>query len=158
MWRNSPNPENIKLGDRSFYSSSTFFGVEDVRGTPTESSRLHVTIPNSGSQSAARENFNNPDIRQLQEWYQIDGMPSLVWSIAEVPAAKPSNLPPSLRRGGFGTVALNPLSRQATTEARTFLILSHSGISFAVQPRPLDMLSGDIELDKETAASVTKNT
>ncbi|WOO79208.1 putative nucleoporin [Vanrija pseudolonga] len=142
-----PPPETTKADAQSFYSSGTFIGVHYSQ-SPTPTARLTFVTPAPGRQSSVRENYETFHLPALQEWSSVDTVPSQVWTIAEVAATNPSRSPPALCRDDG--IALSALPRQTTAYARQFLILTPSGIFWAVQPRPIDMLEADIGLEKDT--------
>ena len=113
-------------------------------------------IPNYGREASRRENFEVADPAALQESSIQESIPSQVWTVVEVSATCPANNPASLRRSDG--IALNPLATQAITESRSFLILATSGLFFAIQPRPIDMLQADLEVEKDTAINTIRNT
>lgn len=148
-----PPPETGKLLPQSFYSSGTLIAVQDEVG-PSPSSKITFVTPAVGRQSALRENNDTFTSPSLQEWFSIEKIPSQVWTIAEVAATNPKRAGPALRRSD--NVALTELAREATVGARQFLLLCTSGIFFVTQPRPIDMLESDLEVEKEQAIAVTK--
>lgn len=148
-----PPPETTKLLPQSFYSSGTFIAVQDEAG-PSPTSKLTFVTPAIGRQSALRENNDTFTAPTLQEWVTIDKIPSQVWTIAEVAATNPKSAGPALRRDD--QVSLTEFAREAVVGARQFLILCTSGIFFAEQPRPIDMLESDLEVEKEQAIAVAR--
>lgn len=151
-----PPPEAGKLLPQSFYSSGTLVAVQDEAG-PSPTSKLTFITPAIGRQSALRENHENFSAPSLQEWWSIEKIPSQVWTIAEVAATNPRRVGGALRRAGDNSVVLTELAREATAGARQFLILCTSGIFFASQPRPIDMLESDLEVEKEQAVTAVRD-
>ena len=92
----------------------------------------------------------------MQEWLVQDSVPSQVWTVVEVSSTSPASAPASLQRNDG--LSLTALARQATTEARQFLILATSGLFWAVQTRPIDMLQSDLESEKDGAIAIVRNT
>ncbi|WWD22088.1 hypothetical protein CI109_106577 [Kwoniella shandongensis] len=154
--RSPPSLSSTPLATQSFYSSGTFIAVQHDTAAPLPQTHLTFTIPHSGRQSALRENYEAFEAPAFQEWTTTELIPSQVWSIVELPSTNPANSPPSLTKSDG--IALNPLARQATTEARGFLVLATSGLFWVNQPRPIDMLQSDLELEKEIAISAVRTT
>ena len=122
---------------------------------PTPATQLPCLIANSGRQSAARENLENFELPYLQEWFVQEAISSQVWTIVEIGITNPANAATSSSRSDG--LALSPLPRQASLDARQYLILATSGLFWAVQPRPIDMLEEDIDHEKDTAISIVRN-
>lgn len=148
-----PPPETTGADAQSFYSSGTLINVHH-ESTATPTSRLTFVVPAVGRQAALRENHENFSNPILQEWAVTETIPSQVWTIAEVTATDPARSAPALRRDDG--IALSALPRQATVGARQFLILATSGIFWAVQPRPVDMLEADLDIEKELAVNAAR--
>lgn len=150
------NQNRNPLSSQTTYSSGTFIGVQVDNSGPTAATRLIVTVPHSGRQSALRENHENYDPPILQEWIVSAQIPSQVWTVVEIPSGDPANAPFSLRLGsGRG---LSELPRQATAEARQFLILATSGLYWATLPRPIDILQADLKIEKDNAIANVRMT
>ena len=148
-----PPPACTKADANSFYSSGTMIAVkvEDTSKTIVS----YVTTA-AGRISSQRENAHTQPGQTmysqpiLQEWVESGTIPAQVWTIAEVTKTNPAFSPPALRRPD--AVALSQLPREATVGARQFLILTNSGMFWALQPRPVDMYQDDIGVEKEEAA------
>jgi nuclear pore complex protein Nup155 len=147
-------PIAITLTQQSFYSSGTFLGVQ-TENSSTPTSKLITIVPNTGRQSVSRELFETYEAPSYHEWHCQEMMSSTVWTIAELPATNPVNSPSSGRKSDG--IALNPLSRQAITEARQFLILTTSGLSTATMPQPVDLFSGELDVEKAAAIILSQN-
>jgi nuclear pore complex protein Nup155 len=113
-------------------------------------------VAHSGRQALARENFENFSPPVLQEWTTTDVIPSQVWTVVELPSTNPATYGAGLRRSDG--IALSSLPRQAVQGARQFLALATSGLFFLVQPRPIDILQADLELEKDTAINTVRMT
>lgn len=148
-----PPLQQLKLSSQTFYSSGTFLGVQHLQGGTQASSRLTSVVPNPGSQTSARENFDSPEGAVLQEFAVQDDIPSQIWTIAEVPTTSPAAGP--FRSDGL---ALSPLPRQPTVEARQFLLLATSGLFWAVQSRPIDMVQLGLDSDRDQSILNARNT
>ena len=148
--RKPPVDSPIKLETSTFYSSGTVFAIQNDTTQPTPSNILHIITPHSGRLAAAKENgYQDQSAANLAEWHTTESISSQVWTVAEVPSSDPASSPASLLR--HQGIALYPLARQATTEARSFVILTTGGIYFAVQSRPMDMLSESLESERDAA-------
>ncbi|EIW68747.1 hypothetical protein TREMEDRAFT_63207 [Tremella mesenterica DSM 1558] len=156
FYRFPPQHLQLRLADHSFYSSGTFIGVQHPTSSPTPVSQLTFFVPNPGRQSSGRENFENYEPSVLQEWPVQDEISSQVWTIVEAHSTNPAFSPPSLRR--TDGIAVSPLPRQSTTEARQFLILATSGLFWAVQPRPVDMLQSSLDSEKDAGVNIARMT
>jgi nuclear pore complex protein Nup155 len=150
----APLPETTRVAPQSFYSSGTTVAVQ-VSNDSEPSTRVTITSPWAGRQSAMRENFESYQPPVLQEWSVVETIPSQVWTIAEVHETNPANAPTTLRRSD--NIALSALPRQATVGARKLLLLATSGIFWVTLPRPIDMLEADIDLEKEAAVTAARN-
>ncbi|ORX34408.1 Non-repetitive/WGA-negative nucleoporin C-terminal-domain-containing protein [Kockovaella imperatae] len=154
--RRPPPVQNLKLEQSTFYSSGTVFAVQTDTSQPTPTSILHMITPHTGRLAAAKENgFQDPSAANMAEWHTSEQVASSIWTIAETPKTDPANLPSTLRKSN--SLALAPLARQANVESRSFIILSTGGIFFAVQSRPLDMLSAGLETERDAAEVVGAN-
>jgi nuclear pore complex protein Nup155 len=151
-----PPTGDLNLSSETFYSSGTVLGIQHNTSTPTRTTSLTAIVPHPGLQAAGRENFENFLPPSLQEWSLTDTIPSQVWTIAEVPSTNPINSGVGLRRNDG--LALSPLPRQASESARQFLVLATSGLFFVAQPRPIDVLQADVELEKDAAINTVRNT
>ncbi|KAK8846777.1 hypothetical protein IAR55_005865 [Kwoniella newhampshirensis] len=151
-----PSISSTPLASQSFYSSGTFIAVQHDTAAPLPQTQLTFTIPHCGRQSALRENYEAFEAPAFQEWTTTELIPSQVWSVVELPSTNPANSPPSLTKSDG--IVLNPLARQATTEARGFLVLATSGLFWVTQPRPIDMLQSDLEIEKDIAISAVRTT
>jgi hypothetical protein len=133
----------------TLYSTSTvLIPTADTSG-PTPQTRLHIFTPNPGYQTVNRENYDNLDQPILQEWYQVESLPSEVWAISEVYSTDPKGDDYALRTGGG--LSLSSTARQATAEARGFLVLSTTGLIELGLQRPVDMLVEDLGSAKDVA-------
>lgn len=148
-------PVALNLTRRSFYSSGTFLGFQ-TENSATATTKLITIVPNIGHQSVRRETFETYDAPSYTEWHSQYTISGEVWATAELPATNPVNSPAYERKGD--SIALNPLSRQATTEARQFLILSTEGLSVAVMPRPVDLFSGELDVEKAKGITLSQHT
>lgn len=152
-----PGPvQGLTVNSQTFYSSGILLSVSDDLSGPTPTAKLTITTPHSGRQSAARENFENFEMPILAEWAMQEALPSQVWAIAEVAASDPAFAPTSLRRPDG--LVLSALPRQNTSTSREFLILTTSGLLFAIVPRPIDMLHSGLEVEKEQAINIARGT
>lgn len=151
-----PPSSSFNLASQTLYSSGTLLGVQHDSSGPQPVTQLHSVIPNPGRQSSARENYDNFEAPVLQEWSVSDIIPSQVWTVVELPATNPSTSSSSLRRSDG--LALSALPRQVTAEARQYLILATSGLFWAEQTRPIDMLQSNLEQEKDTAIAIVRNT
>lgn len=149
-----PPPDVSKVVPQSFYSSGTLLAVQADPGSATASSIVTFATPAVGRQSAMRENYNNYQAPALQEWCSKISIPAQVWTIAEVASTNPARSAPALRTNEG--IVLSELSCEATVAARQFLILTTSGLFRVEQPRPIDMLEGDLEIEKEQAVAVSR--
>lgn len=148
-----PLPDTPRAARESFYSSGTTIAVQHEE-SPSATSRLTFAAPAVGRQAAMRENFDSFQPPILQEWTIVESLPSQVWTIAEVTSTDPARAPSYLRRSDG--IALSALPRQTTVPARQFLILATSGVFWAAQPRPVDMLESDLEYEKEGAVVASR--
>ncbi|WVR04455.1 hypothetical protein IAU60_001458 [Kwoniella sp. DSM 27419] len=149
-----PSQANLPTAEQSFYSSGTFIAVQHDTAAALPQTQLSFAVPNCGRQSAVRENFETLESAVLQEWFTTEIIPSQVWTIVEMPSTNPAYCPRSqLKPDG---IALNSLSRQATSQAREFLVLATSGLFWVSQPRPIDMLSSDLEIEKDAAINTVR--
>lgn len=147
----------MKLDETSFYSSGTFIGVQkNADSGPTPQTLLTYIIANPGRTSSARENFENFEPPVLSEWAFSESLPTQVWSIVEVPTTDPAYSPAGLKRNDG--IALSALPRQSVAEERQFLALATSGLFFLSQPRPVNILQGDLEADKDAAINASRAT
>ncbi|WWC87143.1 uncharacterized protein L201_002029 [Kwoniella dendrophila CBS 6074] len=144
-----PSQANLPVSSQSFYSSGTYFSVQHDNSAPMPQTQLSIAVPYCGRQSALRENAESYEGPALQEWTTTEIIPSQVWTIVELPSTNPAFSAPSLTTSN-GTV-LSALPRQATTQAREFLVLATSGLFWVSQPRPIDMLQDDLDLEKDAA-------
>jgi nuclear pore complex protein Nup155 len=142
------------IATRPFYSSGTLLAVQPNTGAATASSIVTFTTPAVGRQSAMRENFDNYQAPALQEWFSKILIPASVWTIAEVASTNPARSSGALRRDDG--IDLTELAREATIGARQFLVLTNSGLFRVEQPRPIDMLEDDLEIEKEQAVIVSR--
>ncbi|KLT44819.1 nucleoporin-domain-containing protein [Cutaneotrichosporon oleaginosum] len=149
-----PPPDVAKVLPQSFYSSGTLLAVQPNTGAATASSIVTFATPAVGRQSAMRENFDNYQAPALQEWTSRILIPATVWTIAEVASTNPARASPALRREDG--IDLTELAREATIAARQFLLLTNSGLFRVEQPRPIDMLEDDLEIEKEQAVIVAR--
>lgn len=149
-----PPPDVTKVVPQSFYSSGTLLAVSSDTSSATTSSIVTFATPAVGRQSAMRENYDNYQSPALHEWCSKIAIPAQVWTIAEVAATNPARSAPALRRDDG--INLTELAREATVAARQFLILTTSGLFRVEQPRPIDMLEGDLEIEKEQAVTVAR--
>lgn len=151
-----PAINSLNLAPQTLYSSGTLIGIQHDPNAPTPTTSLPCLVSHSGRQSTARENYENFEAPALQEWFVQDSVPSQVWTVVEVAATNPANGPSALLKNDG--LALSALPRQATTEARQYLILATSGLFWIMQSRPIDMLQSDIEHEKDAAISLIRNT
>ncbi|WRT64996.1 uncharacterized protein IL334_001937 [Kwoniella shivajii] len=149
-----PSQANLPVSAQSFYSSGTFISVQHDNTAPTPQTQLNFAVPNCGRQSALRENMDSYESPAFQEWTTTEVIPSQVWTIVELPSTNPAFSTPSLTRADG--IALSPLPRQATTQSREFLVLATSGLFWVSQPRPIDMLQSDLELEKDAAINTVR--
>nr|XP_019008734.1 nuclear pore complex protein Nup155 [Kwoniella pini CBS 10737]OCF47515.1 nuclear pore complex protein Nup155 [Kwoniella pini CBS 10737] len=145
---------NLPVSSQSFYSSGTFMSVQHDNSAPMPQTQLSIAVPHCGRQSALRENLESYEAPAFQEWTITEIIPSQVWTIVELPATNPAYAPPSLTRSDG--IALSALPRQATTQSREFLVLATSGLFCVSQPRPIDMLQDDLELEKDAAINTVR--
>ena len=152
-----PPREGLLLNEQSLYSFGTLLAAQPDRSAPTPTDHLHIITANTGRLSAARENMDTPDpsAGALSEWFTTDIIPSRIWTMAETPYRSPANAPATLQRSDGISLSAQP--RQATTEMRTFLVLTESGIFIFAQKRPLEMLHGGLETERDTAISIVSD-
>jgi nuclear pore complex protein Nup155 len=151
-----PPTGTLNLSGQTLYSSGTVIGVQHDTSAPTPTTTLTTMVAHSGRQASARENFENFSPPVLQEWTTTDVIPSQVWTVVELPSTNPATYGAGLRRSDG--IALSSLPRQAVQGARQFLALATSGLFFLVQPRPIDILQADLELEKDTAINTVRMT
>nr|XP_018265732.1 nuclear pore complex protein Nup155 [Kwoniella dejecticola CBS 10117]OBR87890.1 nuclear pore complex protein Nup155 [Kwoniella dejecticola CBS 10117] len=149
-----PSQANLPVSPQSFYSSGTFMSVQHDNSAPMPQTQLSIAVPHCGRQSALRENLESYEAPAFQEWTTTEIIPSQVWTIVELPATNPAFAPPSLTRSDG--IALSALPRQATTQSRDFLVLATSGLFWVSQPRPIDMLQDDLDLEKDAAINTVR--
>lgn len=92
----------------------------------------------------------------FQEWTATEIVPSQVWTIVEMSDADPKNSPASLRRSDG--LALSSLPRQAEAGPRGYLVLAASGLFWVDQPRPVDMLKANLDIEKDVAVNTIRMT
>lgn len=133
-----------------------FIAVQYDPNAPLTQTHLTFAIPQSGRQSALRENYETLEPPVFQEWTATEIVPSQVWAIVELSDANPKNSPASLRRSDG--LALSALPRQAEAGPRGFLVLAASGLFWVDQPRPVDILKANLEIEKDVAVNTIRMT
>ncbi|OCF37542.1 nuclear pore complex protein Nup155 [Kwoniella heveanensis BCC8398] len=149
-----PTQANLPVAAQTFYSSGTFISVQHDTNAPLPQTQLNIAVQLVGRQSALRENYDITEGPACLEWTSTEIIPSQVWNIVELPSANPAFFPPSLTASSG--IALSELPRQATTQAREFLVLATSGLFWISQPRPIDILQDDLELEKDAAINTVR--
>ncbi|WVQ69011.1 uncharacterized protein L199_007223 [Kwoniella botswanensis] len=149
-----PSQANLPVSSQSFYSSGTFISVQHDNTAPMPQTQLSIAVPHCGRQSSLRENLESYESPAFQEWTTTEIIPSQVWTIVELPLTNPAFSPPSLTNPNG--IALSALPRQATTQSREFLVLATSGLFWISQPRPIDMLRDDLDLEKDAAINTVR--
>ncbi|WVF70035.1 hypothetical protein IAT40_004822 [Kwoniella sp. CBS 6097] len=149
-----PTQANLPVAAQTFYSSGTFISVQHDTTAPLPQTQLNIAVQLVGRQSALRENYDITEGPACLEWTSTEIIPSQVWYIVELPSANPAFLPASLTASSG--IALSELPRQATTQAREFLVLATSGLFWISQPRPIDILQDDLELEKDAAINTVR--
>jgi nuclear pore complex protein Nup155 len=112
---------------------------------------LTITTAHPGQFTSARENREDYRKLGLQEFVTTEYIPSQVWAVVEVPSTSITSPSALLASGMSDSIAMNPLARQFLGESRQFLVLASSGLFWVVQPRPVDLLEADLEVEKEVA-------
>ncbi|KIR29674.1 nuclear pore complex protein Nup155 [Cryptococcus deuterogattii LA55] len=151
-----PLQPGLSVSDQSIYTSGTFIAVQYDPNAPLTQTHLTFAIPQSGRQSALRENYETLEPPVFQEWTATEIVPSQVWTIVEMSDADPKNSPASLRRSDG--LALSSLPRQAEVGPRGYLVLAASGLFWVDQPRPVDMLKANLDIEKDVAVNTIRMT
>ncbi|TYJ54289.1 hypothetical protein B9479_005048 [Cryptococcus floricola] len=149
-----PLHPGLPVSEQSIYSSGTYIAAQYDANAPLSQTYLTFTVPQSGRQSAWRENHELSEPAVFQEWTVTETIPSQVWSVVELAGNDPRNSAPSLRTPEG--IAFSALPRQAESGPRGYLILATSGLFWVEQPRPVDMLRADLEAERDVAINTVR--
>lgn len=153
--RQPPPNHDFQLTSTTTYSTGVLLGTAPDNSSGVAATRLHIFTPEIGHQSVNREYSNGGDRPYLIEYHTIQQIPSEVCAVVEVPATNPACGPIAYETQN--AITLNPLSRQAATGPREFLILSPGGLYTFALNRPIDLVQEAMKQDRDGGYALAKS-